>query len=147
MARPSANVCSISTSSYLHPVSLMHEPIGTVSWDQPVPLLVNWHRFVPQRPLQALGASQEYQLLLQPVLMPRISTGCNCSGYFWCGSLARFLGDVISCSCQHMCRGHIELFPTHLAFQLTSIYTLRCMMSHIRRTFFCVQDFLRLVWC
>ena len=69
----------------------MHGPIGTGSWVQLVPLLANWHRFVPRRPMSVLGAGQEYWLLLQPVLMPRISTGSNSSWYFWPESLARFL--------------------------------------------------------
>jgi len=38
-----------------------------------------------------LAIDQEYRLLLRPVLMPRISTGCNNSQYFWPGYLARFL--------------------------------------------------------
>jgi len=32
---------------------------------------------------QAKGPGQRYQLLLQPVLMPRISTGCKSSWYLW----------------------------------------------------------------
>ena len=32
---------------------------------------------------QAAGPGQRYQLLLQPVLMPRISTGCKNSWYLW----------------------------------------------------------------
>jgi hypothetical protein len=61
---------------------LMHGPFGTGLWYQLVPLLVHWHRFVPQRALPALDAGQEYRLLLQPVLMPRISTGW-CSGWYF----------------------------------------------------------------
>ena len=32
---------------------------------------------------QAKGPGQRYQLLLQPVLMPHISTGCKSSWYLW----------------------------------------------------------------
>ena len=32
---------------------------------------------------QAKGPGQRYQLLLQPVLMSRISTGCKSSWYLW----------------------------------------------------------------
>ena len=35
-----------------------------------------------QYPSLVPSPGQKYQLLLQPVLMPRISTGCNSSWYF-----------------------------------------------------------------
>jgi len=33
--------------------------------------------------IRAKGPAQRYQLLLQPVLMPRISTGCKSNWYLW----------------------------------------------------------------
>ena len=87
---PGANVYSKGTGSFHHPVPLMHGSFGTGSWYQPMPLFVHWHRFVSWHALPALGASQKYRLLLQPVPMPCISTGCNMRWYFWPGPLARF---------------------------------------------------------
>ena len=87
---PGANVYSKGTGSFHHLVPLMHGPFSTGSWYQPVPLFVYWHRFVPWRVLLALGASQKYRLLLQPVPMSCSSTGCNMRWYFWPGPLACF---------------------------------------------------------
>ena len=88
---PGANVCSEGTGLCHYPVSLMHGPIGTGSWFQPVSLIFNWYRFLARRNFPALGAGQEYRLLLKPVPMPSISTGCNMCWYFWPGPLAHFL--------------------------------------------------------
>ena len=52
---------------------------------------MHWHRFVPWRALPALGAGQEYRLLMQPVLMSPISTGSSNKWFLWPGSLACFL--------------------------------------------------------
>jgi hypothetical protein len=54
--------------------------IGTGLSHDPIPKALCW-----------AGQGQEYQLLLQPVVKPHISTGCNSNVYFWPGSLARFL--------------------------------------------------------
>ena len=43
------------------------------------------------KPFPLSAAGQRYQLLLQPVLMRGISTGCNSSWYLWPGPLACFL--------------------------------------------------------
>ena len=78
MAKPGAIVRSLGTGGATN--RCLYWGFGTGWCFNPVP-----------NPLPLIAAGQMYQLLLQPVLMPRISTGWKSSWYFWPGPLARFL--------------------------------------------------------
>jgi len=57
----------------------MHHHRGTLKTHVYTPLEFDFHTTRKQ----AKDPGQRYQLLLQPVLMPRISTGCKSSWYLW----------------------------------------------------------------
>jgi hypothetical protein len=59
-----------------------------------------------------IATGQRYQLLLQPVLIRGISTGCNSSWYLWPGPLARFL--VVILKLGKLTRSQIKGVVPHL---------------------------------
>ena len=63
---------------------------------------------------QAKVPVQRYQLLLQPVLMPRISTGCKNSWYIWPAAIK---GKVFGTGTNATLRQRGRLFGTGWYFQ------------------------------